>query len=311
MVSPTRQPPTAPSHRRTSSAPVLSPPDISVEDTAQPLTNPEEPLNHHPTPNNPNARGYYGQLKRSTAWQRRRSPGVGWKKRWDEEHNPWHSGRILIVDCYSRDHSDDGRRKTQAYEFSRIHELRDFYANGPGKRDDHALRIIHVQNAVWAREYLLKKFNINSGGDDVVGTSFGRWAKYDKPQYRAGKPVLNAKSFRTSRDPWRGVSRTGFGVDYFKSYKPGRIADDSETARLGFKFMELNHWEEENGIVPVHGYDVSISCKAYIRCMFMDSTGLCTTIVRIYPAKRRTGKSVTCRCRCEKSLHRDCAGMGR
>jgi hypothetical protein len=257
MVSPTRQPSTAPSHRRTSSAPILSPPQISVEDTTQPLTNPEEPLNKHPIPNQPNAPDSHGQPRRASTWQRRRSPGVGWKKRWDEEHNPWASGRILIVDCYSRDHSDDGRRKTQAYEFCRINELRDFYHNGPGKRDDHALRIIHVQNAIWAREYLLKKFNINSGGDDVVGTSFGRWAKYDKPQYRAGKPVLNAKSFRTSRDPWRGVSRTGFGVDYFKSYKPGRIADDSETARTGFKFMELNHWEEENGVVPVHGYDVS------------------------------------------------------
>lgn len=267
--------PTTPSHRRTSSAPTgRITPQISVEDTSQPLTNPE-PHNAIPDPSGekPNAPSQpipnppnngYNYRKRGSTW-RKRSPGVGWKKRWDECTYPWHTGRVLIVDCYSRDHSDDGRRKTQAYEFARVNELEDFYKNGPGKREDHVLRVIHVQNAIWAREFLLQKFNINAQGDDVVGTSFGRWAKYDKPQYRAGKPVLNAKSFRTSRDPWRGVSRTGFGVDYLKSYKPHVIEDDSEVARREFKLMELNHWEGENGIVPVHGFDVSASLTRWSR----------------------------------------------
>ncbi|KAF2417525.1 hypothetical protein EJ08DRAFT_643499 [Tothia fuscella] len=259
MVSPQRKPPTPtfPSHRRTISAPIPIPPQISVEDTTQPLTNPEEPLNHLPDPHHTNGKTSF---RRADTW-RKRSPGVGWKKRWDDNHDPWTNGRVLIVDCYSRDHSDDGRRKTQAYEFTHRRELQDFYSLGPGKREDHALRIIHVQNAVWAREFLLAKFNINSGGDDVVGTSFGRWAKYDKPQYRAGRPVLNAKSFRTSRDPWRGVSRTGFGVDYLKSYKPGVIADDDipGTGQLGFRLMALNRWEEAGGVgLPIHGYDVYV-----------------------------------------------------
>jgi hypothetical protein len=257
MVStpPTAQP-SSTSHRRTSSAPVVNPPQISVEDTTQPLTNPEEPLNQPSAPHRPDAYHPHPGGRRGSTWRKRSPAGVGWRKRWDEHYYPWENGRVMIVDCYSRDHSDDGRRKTKAYEFTHRHELQDFYA-GEGKREDHALRLIHVQNAVWAREFLLKKFNINSGGDDVVGTSFGRWAKYDKPQYRAGRPVLNAKSFRTSRDPWRGVSRTGFGVDYLKSYKPGVIADDAPQGRLAFKLTELNHWEGDEGSVGVHGFDVS------------------------------------------------------
>lgn len=248
--------------RRSLSTPLFRPPQISIEDVSQPLTNPEDPLHASPRPNPPiknNGNKNAPDRRQSLFAKRKRIQSVGWKKRWDDNHFPWHSGRVLIVDCYSRDHSDDGRRKTQAYEFSSLSELEEFYSRGPGKRSEHALRVIHVQNAVWAREFLLTKFNIASSGvqDDVVGTGFGRWAKYDKPQYRAGKPVLNSKTFRTSKDPWRGVSRTGFGVDYFKSYKPSVILHDSEADRGRFKFMELNHWEEDLG-EAIHGYDVYV-----------------------------------------------------
>ncbi|KAE9961460.1 hypothetical protein BLS_002032 [Venturia inaequalis] len=247
-------------NRPSLSTPLFSPPQISVEDVSRPLTEPEDPLHTQPNPPSHNdSNKHAGERKQSLIPKRKRIQSVGWKKKWDDNHFPWHSGRVLIVDCYSRDHSDDGRRKTQAYEFCTISELEEFYSKGPGKTSEHALRVIHVQNAVWAREFLLEKFSIASSGvqDDIVGTGFQRWAKYDRPQYRAGKPVLNSKTFRSSKDPWRGVSRTGFGVDYFKSYKPGVISNDTEAARGRFKFMELNHWEEEMG-AAVHGYDVYV-----------------------------------------------------
>jgi hypothetical protein len=164
----------------------------------------------------------------------------------------------LIVDCYSRDFSDDGKRKTAAYEFADVNELKDFYGSEKGKGDGQCLRIVHVQNAVWARDFLLKKYNISSKVEDVVGTAFGRWVRFDKPQLRAGKPVLNAKSFRCIKDPWRGVSRTGFVVDYLKSFKPGVIKDYSDPATKGFKLMDLNHWDQDTGTTPIHGYDVYV-----------------------------------------------------
>ena len=162
---------------------------------------------------------------------------------------------MLIIDCFSRDHSADGKRKTQAYEFSHEAELREFYDTGPGAASGHCLRIVHVQNADWARSFLLRKFNINAR-NDATGTSFGRWAVYDEPQRRAGKPVLNAKSFRSARDPWRGVSRCGFGMDYLKYYRPGAVPESDRVKE--FQLCELNHWDADKGNVPSPGYDVYV-----------------------------------------------------
>lgn len=258
-----------PPNRRSQSAP--APPAISIEEASQgPLTNVES---HPPSPTQqPKRSETDGTAKtqdsatsstwrrRGSAWQRRHKPAnVYWRKRWDSEVNPWINGRVLIIDCYSRDHSDDGKRKVLAYEFNTEKELREFYETGAGANDGHCLRIMHVQNAIWARSFLLRKFNISDGGSNVAGltgTSFGRWAVYDKPQRRAGKPVLNSKSFRCSRDPWRGISRTGFGVDYLKYYHPNVVRENDITEQ--FKLSELNHWDSEKGNVPTHGYDVYV-----------------------------------------------------
>jgi hypothetical protein len=198
-----------PQTHRSQSAPQT--PSISIEDLTQPLTNaessspPPSPVPQVPIagrspayrPSQPKRSetvntwdsGYH--RRRGSAWHRKRSPQVHWRKKWDEHHYPWHRGRVLIVDCFSRDNSDDEKRKTLAYEMSSEAELRDFYETGPGKQKapgshQHCLRIIHVQNAWWARDFLLRKFNINHR-QDVTGTSFGRWAIYDRPQRRAGK----------------------------------------------------------------------------------------------------------------------------
>jgi hypothetical protein len=268
--------------RRSISAPVLKPPFISIEDATQPLTYAESshagtpPVSRLPARQDTDGSSSTAETspeqsrkdlngstdpsrRRSSAWKHyKRSPNVGWKKRWDEHHNAFRDGRVLIVDCYSRDFSDDGKRKTAAYEFADINELKEFYGTEKGKGDGQCLRVVHVQNAVWARDFLLKKFNISSKTEDVVGTAFGRWVRFDKPQLRAGKPVLNAKSFRCIKDPWRGVSRTGFVVDYLKSFKPGVIKGYSNPATKGFKLMDLNHWDQDTGTTPVHGYDVYV-----------------------------------------------------
>jgi len=257
----------SPPNQRSRSAP--TPPAISIEDLSQdPLSNIES---HPPSPTQPKRSDTAGTAatqqssasswrRRGNAWQRRhKSPGVIWRKRWDSEVSPFENGRVLIIDCFSRDHSDDGKRKTLAYEFSHEVELREFYETGPGSKDGHCLRIVHVQNARWARDFLLRKFNISDRGNNVAGltgTSFAKWAVWDRPQRRAGKPVLNSKSFRCSRDPWRGISRTGFGVDYLKYYHLKVVPDNDVVDQ--FKLCELNHWDVDRGNVPAHGYDVYV-----------------------------------------------------
>jgi hypothetical protein len=145
------------------------------------------------------------------------------------------------------------------------------------------LRIIHVQNAIWARKFLLSKFNITHNHNEK-GTAFSRWAMYDKPQKRAGRPVLNAKPFRVDKDPWRRVWRTGFGVDYLRYFTPEHIlqaaalpdAPASVDTAHEFKLLELNQWREndEGNSYAVHGYDVFVQRLSVYVQRNMDGAGL-------------------------------------
>jgi Mg2+ and Co2+ transporter CorA len=116
------------------------------------------------------------------------------------------------------------------------------------------LRVIHVQNAKWATEFLLKKFNIKTS-DSLVGTAFGVWAKYENPKSRGqgqnARPVPRGKTFRAQNDPWRGIARSGFGLDYLMHY-PRRKVKETPSTR-GMKMMELNHYDSLDN--PSYGYD--------------------------------------------------------
>ncbi|KAF2807640.1 uncharacterized protein BDZ99DRAFT_61992 [Mytilinidion resinicola] len=186
------------------------------------------------------------RARRTSTWHRRRhSPGIEWKEKWTQDS--WKNGRVLLIDYVAREHTQNGRRKIVAQEFGDVDGLRRFYAN-QDLSHQAALRVIHVQNASWATRFLLRKFNIDHH-DDLVGTTFGRWAKYERPQRRGGKPVLNGKTFRTQRDPWRGISRAAFGLDYLRHYDKGRF---NKNAAL-MKFQELNHYDSFDA--PAYGYD--------------------------------------------------------
>lgn len=109
----------------------------------------------------------------------------------------------------------------------------------------HAHNPSHVQNASWATRFLLRKYNIDLR-DDLVGTSFGRWAQYEKPQVRAKKPVLNGKTWKAQRDSRRSISRAAFGVDYLKHLPVHSKATNSleQEPEASVKMMELNHYNE-------------------------------------------------------------------
>ena len=56
---------------------------------------------------------------------------------------------------------------------------------------------MHCQNADWATPFLLHKFNITAQ-DSLVGTDFGKYAKYKRPERRGGKTFLSGKSWKTT-----------------------------------------------------------------------------------------------------------------
>ena len=171
-------------------------------------------------------------------------------------------------------------RKVAAQEFNELGALRRLYttvwrhceacrstctvliSRQQNRGDEAVLRVFHVQNAPWATQYLLRKFNIHNR-DDLVGTDFGKFVKHKRPERRGGKPFMSGKSWKTTRDPWRGISRTSFGLDYLK---PLEASHDSEveagSSRTG-KMMELNCYDSNGN--PTYGYDGETSSCVNVR----------------------------------------------
>ena len=146
-----------------------------------------------------------------------------------------------------------------AQEFENLKDLEKFYAD-PKRVHQAALRVIHVQNATWATRFLLRKFNIDHRSEIVGMQGFSKWAQYEKPRQRNGKPFPNGRSWREQTDPWRNVSRTAFGLDYLKTYQTPPPDKRRRTSVFGDKpidaqMMHLNAWEDTRS---PNGYDVSV-----------------------------------------------------
>ncbi|KAF2640054.1 hypothetical protein P280DRAFT_452458 [Massarina eburnea CBS 473.64] len=231
---------------------VLSdPPPITVQDHDTVTAGAEPAQSRAHTGDERTQDGFNTRPSRESTWdrghRRRHSPDMAWHLPWDKKS--FSKGRVLLIDYVSREHTGEGRRKIVAQEFTNVEELRKFYRN-EALSQQAALRVIHVQNASWALRFLFNKFNI-SASDDLVGTTFARWAKYEKPQRRGGKPVLNGKTFRAQRDPWRGISRAAFGCDYLKHYARHTIRENVDD-----KMMELNGYDDNDQ--PTYGFDVFV-----------------------------------------------------
>ncbi|KAF2664719.1 hypothetical protein BT63DRAFT_96732 [Microthyrium microscopicum] len=271
-------------HRRTLSAPT---PTIEVEDVSHPLTSAEE-LDDEPIDAPPIRAKTIGPGPVPSAQQsqyqhhQKHLQGVAWRKKWDKDHNPFKDGRVLIVDLLSRDQSSDKKRQTQAHELGSLTELNNFYTNKDKKTP--CLRIVHVQNSPWARDFLFRKYGIANPEDPVyrrqMGNAFSKWAMYEKPQRRAGRPVLNARAFRIDKSPMRNVWRTGFGADYLRYFTPGHIGADEEEggdSRVSdFKLLELDKWMGAEGdeSYPSHGFDVYVQRLSVYIQRNMENAGL-------------------------------------
>lgn len=124
---------------------------------------------------------------------------------------------------------------------------------------------MHCQNADWATQFLLHKFNITAR-DSLVGTDFGKYVKYKRPERRGGKTFLSGKSWKTTHDPWRGLSRTSFGLDYLKYYSCPE-AQSAKREDVKEKMMELNYYDKDDN--PRYGWDVYVQ-RMYVfsECLF-------------------------------------------
>ncbi|KAL5430904.1 hypothetical protein PMIN05_009883 [Paraphaeosphaeria minitans] len=237
-----------PAHKRARS----DPPPILVEDT----TTAEADMERHPrsqtahtrdTSGEPQTRESYHDTtrqRRNKTWERghrrQRSPNIEWHEDWTKDS--WQNGRVLLIDYVDHNHTTQGRRKIVAQEFNHVEGLRKFYQNEE-LSGQAALRVIHVQNASWATRYLLRKFNIDAT-DDLT--------------------------FRTQRDPWRGISRTSFGCDYLKHYPANHVVESDYVKST--KMMALNHYDEYG--LPAHTYDVHVQrLSVYVQLSYDEPGG--------------------------------------
>jgi hypothetical protein len=160
------------------------------------------------------------------------------------------AGRSYCIDScdreltVSKDQSQNRKRKVVAQELDCLDSLKKLYKD-TRRGADANLRLLHVQNAPWATKFLLRKFNID-GRDELVGSNFGRYAKFTKPDRRGGKPFPTAKTWRVQHDPWRGISKTSFGFEYLKEYEVQDPSTEGQT--VDEKMMELNGYDEEGEI---------------------------------------------------------------
>jgi hypothetical protein len=141
-----------------------------------------------------------------------------------------------------------------AQELDCLDGLKKLYRD-PRRGANANLRLLHVQNAPWATKFLLRKFNIDER-DDLVGSTFAKYAKSTKPDRRGGKPFPTAKSWRVQHDPWRGISKTSFGFEYLKEYKVQDPTTEGQT--FDEKMMELNGYDEEGRVSALSDLVISV-----------------------------------------------------
>lgn len=254
-------------HRRSRSAPTNDQ-DATARET-EVFSNPPEPDHDvRPTPRPSqlpdDSDAFRDSFKRKPKGSWHQNLTVDWKEKWTDD--AWSNGRVMIVDYMRWDKAKKGKIKALGQEFKDIHGLRKLY-DDTRRCKQAALRVIHVQNAPWAVRFLMHKYNIGPS-DDLIGTDFGKWVKFTQPEWRAGRPLLKGKTWRTQRDPWRAIRRTGFGIDYLQAYD---IRGDSEGSHLANsdidrraagpgpddkKMMELNCYDETDA--PCYGWDVVV-----------------------------------------------------
>ncbi|KAI7164882.1 hypothetical protein KC349_g376 [Hortaea werneckii] len=225
---------------------------------------PPSPRHGKPRQTNDTSSSPWWQSKTSGTPKQRRSqtPDLEWHIKWSDDVFP--NGRVLLIDYISSQavHAmSPGRQHVAvaAQEFQDLGELQRFYED-PKRANSAALRVIHVQNATWATRFLLTKFNIDHPSEIAGMQGFSKWARYERPRQRNGKPFPNGRAFREQTDPWRNISRTAFGLDYLKPYTtphPMERKQQNIFSRkpVDAKMMHLNAYEDSR---TPYGWDVSV-----------------------------------------------------
>lgn len=173
----------------------------------------------------------------------------------DPPKDNWKNGRVLVIDLISSDNIAKKEPVTY-HEFGDPSSLETFHDNS-GLDDRSALRIIHVQNAKWARDFYTKRFPITSRKKGT-GTFRPAPTNNEKLQQKIKRLIWKAEMSRPRRDPSLQVKCAGFACDYLGLYET-LPRTDSAVSLPGFGeksvILKLKHYDKDDD-QPNHGYDL-------------------------------------------------------
>ena len=194
--------------------------------------------------------------KRQPPWSRTKHPKLGWKAKLSSKKLK--SGRVLVVDYVKAELSKEGMRKVASRELQSIHALEKLY-DAPDQDDTPILRLLHIQNADWAVKFVLDKFAIEK--NEIVGNDFSKYVLESQIENNGRKPVLRGRTWVPQHDPWRGINKMAFGLDYVKLF-PRNDSLVSDFKGNKNRFMELNVYDDVDDS-PRLGWDV---CTQRLSC---------------------------------------------
>lgn len=200
----------------------------------------------------------------------RHPPGVTFRKSnigWNDRHASFSNGRVLIIDYLRQADTAPSKNKIAAQELHSLKGLKTFYRDS--RADQAALRIIHLQNAPWATEFLMQKYDISHKGSHNRD-DFGSWLTYAEPELRAGKPFPKARVFTAQLQTRRALRCSGFTIDYLKHYPVARHIPQGSGSQL--KMMEMNQYDEDGN--PYHAVDIYAQrLSVYVQRSESEATG--------------------------------------
>ena len=122
---------------------------------------------------------------------------------------------MLIIDYEDKEDGPVafGDQPELTREFRNVGALKMRYSNDRYGRPP--LRLIHVQNAEWAKEYFRERFMMLPE-QDITTALFDNLDADGQARPKSQKPVLRAQSSGVQRDPWRGVKRAAFRFDFLR-----------------------------------------------------------------------------------------------
>ena len=153
---------------------------------------------------------------------------------------------MLVID-YGRhaEHYDN------YHEFSKKEDLETHLLNTHEMPRGPRLRLIHVQNATWAKSLLQKRFNMFSN-PDIMDTLSGNAEYRERTNQDAMDILLRARVTDVWYNQVREINRASFECDFLKGYER---SSDSHTRRQK-PWLEFRYHDKRNPRAPRHDIHV-------------------------------------------------------